>query len=218
MSARDNILRRVRAALDVTTTQNSARSAAMAAQISQHSRGPLPNMAWDPIARFKERCLGLSSTVDEAASFAEVPGVIAKYLNALALAPVASCWKQYAHLPWEEAGLEVQLRPAHGDDKIGITGCFCAIAETGTLMSLSGGATPLTTSLLPDTHIAIVPRSRIMLCMEDAWDLLRREHGGLPRQVSFISGPSRTADIEMTMVLGIHGPYRVHIVVVQDGA
>jgi L-lactate dehydrogenase complex protein LldG len=103
-------------------------------------------------------------------------------------------------------------RPANGDDKVGITGSFCAIAETGTLMLLSGAATHPATSLLPDTHIAIVRRSRLVRSMEDGWDLLRREHGSLPRQVAFVSGPSRTADIEMTLVLGIHGPYRVHVI------
>ena len=50
--------------------------------------------------------------------------------------------------------------------------------------------------------------------MEDAWDLMRAELGQLPRAVNYISGPSRTADIEQTVVLGAHGPYRVHIVLV----
>jgi L-lactate dehydrogenase complex protein LldG len=50
--------------------------------------------------------------------------------------------------------------------------------------------------------------------MEDAWALLRAEHGELPRAMNFVSGPSRTADIEQTLVLGAHGPYRVHIVLV----
>ena len=93
---------------------------------------------------------------------------------------------------------------------------FIAIAETGRLMLLSGPGTPLSTSLLPDTHIALVPRSRILRSMEDAFDLLRKERGALPRQVAYVSGPSRTADIEMTLVLGIHGPYRVHVILLDE--
>jgi L-lactate dehydrogenase complex protein LldG len=67
-------------------------------------------------------------------------------------------------------------------------------------------------SLLPETHVAVVPVARIVAHMEDGWDLLRTEEGQLPRAVNFVSGPSRTADIEQTVVLGAHGPYRVHIV------
>jgi L-lactate dehydrogenase complex protein LldG len=50
--------------------------------------------------------------------------------------------------------------------------------------------------------------------MEDAWALARAEVDGVPRAVSFISGPSRTADIEQTLTLGAHGPYRVHVIIV----
>ena len=81
-------------------------------------------------------------------------------------------------------------------------------------MMISGPDTPAAASLLPDTHIAVVPLERVVPSMEDGWDLLRAEHGQLPRAVNFISGPSRTADIEQTLVLGAHGPYRVHIVLV----
>ena len=94
------------------------------------------------------------------------------------------------------------------------SGVFCAIAETGTLMLCSGADTPASVSLLPETHIAIVPVERIVQVMEDAWDLARAELGQLPRAVNFISGPSRTADIEQTIVLGAHGPYRVHLLLV----
>ena len=75
-----------------------------------------------------------------------------------------------------------------------------------------GPQTPPAASLLPETHVAVVSRSRIVTGMEDAWALLRAEHGVLPRAVNFISGPSRTADIEQTVSLGAHGPYRVHII------
>ena len=87
--------------------------------------------------------------------------------------------------------------------------------ETGTLVTLSGPQTPPTVSLLPETHIAVVRASRVVRAMEDAWALVR-EAGGMPRAVNFISGPSRTADIEQTVTLGAHGPYRVHIVLVGE--
>ena len=72
---------------------------------------------------------------------------------------------------------------------------------------------PATVSLLPETHIALVPASRIVPGMEEAFALARSELGQLPRAVNFISGPSRTGDIEQTIVLGAHGPYRVHLVI-----
>ena len=59
-----------------------------------------------------------------------------------------------------------------------------------------------------------MPRSRILPTLEDAFALLRAEHGGVPRALNIVSGPSRTGDIEQTIVLGAHGPYRVHVVIV----
>ena len=105
---------------------------------------------------------------------------------------------------------------ATGSDLVGITGCFCALAETGTLMLCSGPDTPAATSLLPETHIAVVRAERILIGMEEAWNLARAELGEVPRAVNFISGPSRTGDIEQTIVLGAHGPYRVHILIVRS--
>jgi len=127
------------------------------------------------------------------------------------------CWPEFLELEWQAAGITVEARAAQGPDMVGITGAFCVIAETGTLMLLSGPRTPGATSLLPETHIAVVRTGRIVRGMEDAWALLRGEHSMLPRAVNFVSGPSRTADIEQTMVLGAHGPYRVHIVLVGTG-
>jgi L-lactate dehydrogenase complex protein LldG len=214
MSGRDNILGRIRGALGRNGAPSDNETAAMRAKLHEHPRGPLPGMPWDPLTRFKERCGVLSSTVDEVPDFAAVPHAVARYLAERDLPREGVCWPEHAGLGWQAAGLRMDGRPANGDDKVGITGSFCAIAETGTLMLLSGATTFPATSLLPDTHIALVHKSRLVRSMEDGWDLLRREHGSLPRQVAFVSGPSRTADIEMTLVLGIHGPYRVHIVLV----
>jgi L-lactate dehydrogenase complex protein LldG len=171
-------------------------------------------MPWDPVARFREQALRLASTIEDVTSLDGVPAAVARYLRQLGLPLVAVCWPQFAELPWQGAGLDVEARPARDTDLVGVTGAFCAIAETGTLMTLSGVETPATASLLVETHIAIVQASRIVRGMEEAWGLARTELGVLPRAVNFISGPSRTADIEQTVTLGAHGPYRVHILLV----
>lgn len=216
MSARETILKRIRAANGKKTGATPQEREAVVARLRAHSRGPLPSMNWEPLPRFKERCIVMMSTVDQIGSRSELPKAVARYLRENTLPPRGACWPEFADLDWAAAGLELELRPSHGDDKVGVTGVFCAIAENGTLMLLSGEHTHATTSLLPDTHIAVVPASRVVRAMEDGWDLLRKERGDMPRQVNFVSGPSRTADIEMTLVMGVHGPFRVHVIVVSD--
>ena len=148
------------------------------------------------------------------ASRDEVPAAVARYLDAEGIARKVIGWDGLMGLDWRAAGIEFAARPPENLDKVGITGCFCAVAETGTLMLLSGPETFASASLLPETHIAIVETDRIVAAMEDAFALARAERGELPRATNFISGPSRTADIEQTIVLGAHGPYRVHVVLV----
>ena len=179
-----------------------------------HPRGPLPEVAGDLAARFRARAEAGASTCDRVAAMAEAPAAVARYLDAHRL-PTSGCvWPRLAHLGWQAVGLQLEPRAARGEDLVGVTGAFCALAESGTLAMVSGRDTPASASLLPETHIALVPLERVVPHMEDAWDLMRAELGQLPRAVNYISGPSRTADIEQTVVLGAHGPYRVHIVLV----
>ena len=214
MNSREDILGRVRAHLGRTDSNAASGREALNAYIKARPQGPRPKIDGDLVERFRAKSELLSSTVDEVASADEAPQAVARYLAARRLAAGAVCWPGLAGLPWGQAGIEVAARPATGSDLVGITGCFCALAETGTLMLCSSPDTPAATSLLPETHIAIVPAQRILAGMEDAWDLARAEMGEMPRAVNFISGPSRTGDIEQTIVLGAHGPYRVHIVIV----
>ena len=213
MSARDNILHRIREANRQAGFKSPGRETVLN-RLRDPSRGPLPSMKWEPVARFRERCLAMMSTVADVEKLSQVPAAVATYLRDNRLPEAGVCWPEFSGLDWAGAGLHIESRPAADADKVGITGTFCALAENGTLMLLSGENTPATTSLLPDTHVAIVPASRIVRAMEDGWDLLRRDHGSLPRQVNFVSGPSRTADIELTLVLGAHGPMRVHVIIV----
>ncbi len=209
MNARERILGRIRAARSQADADSAQQ---LAAHLALHPRGPLPPPPGDLVAHFKERALKLSSDVLGTADRSEVPTLLARYLGERKLPMSGVCWPALAGLPWGAARLEMEARPASNDDPVGVTGAYCAIAETGTLMMLSGAETPAVTSLLPETHVAIVDPRRIVATMEDAWDLLRSEHRQPPRAVNFVSGPSRTADIEQTVTLGAHGPYRVLLI------
>ena len=220
-SSRDTVLRRVRQALGKTGTDPEVQAEAQA-YLDAHARGPAPAFDADRILRFIRRAGDMESTVARISHRDEIPAAVAIYLNALELAPAlvaqkshrGVCWPEFADLDWARAGLSVEARPTVGDDRLGITGTFCAIAETGTLVVVSGADTPTATTLLPDTHVAIVSTNRVVDTMEDAFALVRKDRGSIPRAINMISGPSRTGDIEQTIVLGAHGPFRVHILVV----
>ncbi len=212
--SREAILGRIRNRLGRTAENAVTGRAEIEAVLARREQGPRPHVEADLAARLRARSESLSSTVEEVARIEDAPAAVARYVAALNLPRTAVVWRQLAGLDWAGAGLQVEGRAANGDDLVGITGAFCAVAETGTLVVLSGPDTPATASLLPETHIAVVRTSRIVPGMEDAFALIRAECGELPRAVNFISGPSRTGDIEQTLVLGAHGPYRVHIVIV----
>jgi len=215
MSARENILARIRAA-NAVAKSTVALGGAPELRISEHPRGPHPDLSWDVLQKFIDQSRASASSVEQIDRIDDLPTAVSNYLTENALEKHLVGWDDYQSLDWVSAGLEMEARPAQGSDKVGVTGSFCAIAETGTLVTLSGEMSPATTSLLPETHIAVLRTSRIVKTMEDAWSLVRQEVGDLPRQVNFISGPSRTADIEMTLVYGAHGPFRVHVILLND--
>ena len=216
MSAREKILSRIRKAQGRGGSRPApAELAAIDTYLRAHPRGTLPPVEADRVARFRSRAEALLCTCEEIAGLAEAPAAVARYLRAGNL-PLSGCvWPQLAELAWSAAGVALEPRAAQDSDAVGVTGVFAAIAETGTLVLASGPDTPATVSLLPETHVAIVPAARIVAHMEDAWGRARAEFGELPRVVNFVSGPSRTADIDQQIVLGAHGPYRVHIVLVR---
>jgi L-lactate dehydrogenase complex protein LldG len=220
-NARERVLGRVRQALGKTGPDPAAHAVAQT-YIDAHARGPTPAFDGDRVLRFIRRAGDMESTVARIGDRNEIPAAIAAYLAALDLAPALAagtphrgvCWPEFADLDWARSRLSVEARPTTGDDRLGITGVFCAIAETGTLVVLTGADTPTATTLLPETHVAVVAANRIVDTMEDAFALVRKERGTVPRAINLISGPSRTGDIEQTIVLGAHGPFRVHILVV----
>ena len=220
--SRDAVLARVRAALDRRGDDAKAQAAANA-YIAAHRQGPRPAIDFDLVARFVTRAGDMESTVERVATLDDVAPAIGRYvlsLDAKGMDPeqdphAGVCWPEFGWLNWKAAGISIESRPTVGHDALGVTGCYCAIAETGTLVFVTGAEWPTGTFLLPETHIAIVRADQVVGAMEDAFTRIRADRASAwPRAINFVSGPSRTGDIEQTIVLGAHGPRRLHVVLV----
>jgi L-lactate dehydrogenase complex protein LldG len=148
-----------------------------------------------------------------------VPGVVVDYLAAQNLPGrvVMAPHPELQAIPWSARPLlEIREGRAEATDAVSVQHGYAGIAETGTLMLPSAPDRPVTLNLLADTEIAILRASAIVGAYEEGWDRLRADRGAMPRNVMFITGPSRSADIEQTLELGAHGPRRLHIVLVED--
>jgi L-lactate dehydrogenase complex protein LldG len=124
--------------------------------------------------------------------------------------------------PLSEAGVEVivwrdleNFREVAGKADIGLSTAAWAIAETGTLVLEGGPGKGRTVTLLPPTYVAAVPVGRILQTVPEAIDKYAGgDAGGLPANVCFHTGPSRSGDIEMSLFVGMHGPGDVHVILV----
>jgi L-lactate dehydrogenase complex protein LldG len=128
--------------------------------------------------------------------------------------------KRLADLPWDRTpSLERLSGPSDGRDMAGLSHAFGGVAESGTLMMTSGPDNPTTVNFLPDHHIVVIDGGDIAGDYETVWSRLREAYGKgiMPRTVNMITGPSRSADIEQTLLLGAHGPRSLHVIVVDRG-
>jgi len=111
-----------------------------------------------------------------------------------------------------QQGIQIVREPAPSV-RAGITGALVGIADTGTLVMIGGEGRPLTASLLPEIHIAILRASEILPSLPEA---LRKPEVREAAAGVIITGPSRTADIEMTLTIGVHGPSELHVFLIDD--
>jgi L-lactate dehydrogenase complex protein LldF len=93
---------------------------------------------------------------------------------------------------------------------VGVTKALCGLADTGSVLEADGVGSPLHASLLPEIHIAVLSKSAILSSLVDAMPLVQDT-----RAAAFITGPSRTADIEMTLTIGVHGPREIIVFLTQ---
>jgi L-lactate utilization protein LutC len=97
---------------------------------------------------------------------------------------------------------------------VGITGVDYLIAETGSVVLLADREEPRSVSLLPPVHIAVAERGQLLADLFDLFDPQRWRGQGPPSCLSVITGPSKTGDIELRLVTGVHGPGEVHVVLI----
>ena len=123
--------------------------------------------------------------------------------------------------PLSDAGVEVAVwrkladfKEVAGKADIGLSTASWAIAETGTLVLEGGPGMGRSVTLLPPTYVAVVPVGRILRTVPEAIGKYAGESGGLPANVCFHTGPSRSGDIEMALFVGMHGPGDVHVILV----
>ena len=224
MSAREAILGALRRNLKRDADEGRG-AAAVAGRLSAPPENPIPQRGRrDRAGRidlFADYAAAADATVARVASAGDVPAAVAGFLQThnlpatLVRAPDADL----DAIPWaDRPTLTLEARRAEEPDAVSVTAAFGGVAETGTLVLVSGEDSPTTLNFLPENHIVVLWADRISGDYEAQWSALRERYGAraLPRTVNLVTGPSRSADIEQTIQLGAHGPRRLHIVIVDE--
>jgi len=224
VDSRSRILDRVRGvldrrdgdgALDRTRDRLAARRANTVPALARLSSAERP-------ALFAAKLEAAGATFETVSGRAGVPGAVAAYLrahNVAADALVLAPHPLLDEMPWDLAGIGT---PDHGRAEmshgVAVSVADLGLAETGTLCFASGPTCPATLHFVPETEIVVLPAMAVVGGLEDAWAYLRARCRGqpLPRTFHFVTGPSRTADIELTLTMGAHGPCNLHVIVLDE--
>jgi L-lactate dehydrogenase complex protein LldG len=226
MTARATLFASIRQSLGVTGDE-PARRAAVADRLKQHPRGVIPARGQLPpqerVKLFAEMVEAAAGTAATLPSADDVPAAVAALLRRhnLPMQIRRGDDPRLAALPWgNERTLEVSAGASDGHQLVSVSHAFAGVAETGTLVMASGPGNPTTLNFLPDTHIVVVDAKDIAGDYETVWARVREKFGidALPRAINLITGPSRSADIAQILILGAHGPRRLHVLIVGDAA
>lgn len=174
---------------------------------------------FDPgrLRRFEAQLERARATWARVAGRSEVPDAVSAYLHEAGSPAQTVVAASLRDVAWGDTSILSASEADYLLDGVAIiTECRYGIAETGTLVSLSGPGTDAKLNFLAETHIVVLDESGIVGRPEDVWAGLRAQEtpSFMPWAVHFITGPSRTADIEQTIELGAHGPRRLHVILV----
>lgn len=222
MSGRERILSNVRRAMGVNAG-DTTRRATVADRLVRTPQGIVPNRGHLPaeerIALFRQKVEAVHATTVRIADPGAVPAAVSEYLRGhnLPQAIRMGADERLSAMPWGSVpGLAVEHGRSDGSDLVCVSHAEAGVAETGTLVLISGPDNPTTLNFLPDVHVIVVEAATVAADYESVWAALRARFGAgvLPRTVNMITGPSRSADIEQTLLLGAHGPRSLHVVIV----
>lgn len=221
-TSRDSVFASIRRSLHVKGDER-IRAAIVEDRLDRAPKGLIPARAQidaaAKLALMLEKLEGVQATVARLPNHAAVPAAVAEYLrdNNLPATLRHGDDPRLTGLAWSETALEVATGRSHGADLNAISHAEAGIAETGTLVLISGPENPTTLNFLPDNHIVVLTAADIVGDLEQIWPRIRAKYGKgeMPRTVNCITGPSRSGDIEQTILLGAHGPRRLHVLVVE---
>lgn len=222
MSGRDAILNHIRGSLKAAA-DDAARRQAVEARLASAPRGVIPERGQLPtierVALFREMAIKANATVERLTNYGAVPEAVARYLRNKNLPSEIRMGgdDRLAAAPWAaQSTLTVKHGASDGNDMVGLSHAIGAVAETATLALAAGAENPTTLNFLPEHHIVVVNANDIAGDLETVWDKVRALYGKgiMPRVVNLVTGPSRSGDIEQTLLLGAHGPRALHILVV----
>ncbi len=215
--ARERVLANVRAALNRVGPLPESVARSLQGRLARPRANLAPAVGDDLVARFVEMITAVSGRVTRVAHIDGVADVVAGLLETFDLGErvVVAPDATLEGIPWSNR-LSVERRAASGDDRLSVTAAYAAVAETGSLVLLSAAESPTTLNFLPDDHVIVVRESQVVAHIEDVWARMRRDKRAMPRTVNFITGPSKTGDVEMIMQEGAHGPRRLHVILIAD--
>lgn len=223
---RDDFLARIRQAAEAGRTYRVATRPGLTRDAG---RAAVPD---DLVAEYVREASGAGGRVERVADWDAARAVLRQHF--IRYEPrIALCWRHPVldklHLDklLESSGIErVDAASLDGLDReaqrakilsadIGITSTTWAVAETGSLFCAHGHDTERVASLAPPVYFAVIEREQIVADLFDAFDRVEAKYGpNVPSNLTFITGPSKTGDIETKMVTGVHGPGKWHIVVI----
>jgi L-lactate dehydrogenase complex protein LldG len=223
---REEILGRIREALRVPAPrQHAGHEAASVAS------GPVEPRAWLPavppdaesrLALFQKNCVQLKTDLQVVADVAEASKTLVNLRDAHQWVAAAAHHHPLLDQIVPALGLETQYTEERPDSKslercsVGITACDALIAQTGSILLTARSAGGRALSVLPPHHVVMARADQLVPDLPAAFDLLSARYGeNYPSFITFITGPSRTGDIERILVLGAHGPKNLTVILIR---